>query len=63
MMQTKREKKESRQVLEQMNAESTLLVHLLCVLYKKHNIKNAPNESKTFIESPFKRLKEDSLKL
>ena len=33
-----------------------------CVLCKKHNMKNAQNKSQTFIESPSKRLKEDSLK-
>ena len=34
-----------------------------CVLCKKHNMKNAQNKSQTFIESPSKRLKEDSLKM
>ena len=33
-----------------------------CVLCKKHNMRNAQNKSQTFIESPSKRLKEDSLK-
>ena len=34
-----------------------------CVLCKKHNIKNAQNKSQTFIETPSKRMKEDSLKI
>ena len=34
-----------------------------CVLCKKHNMKNAQNKSQTFIETPSKRLKEDSLKI
>lgn len=34
-----------------------------CVLCKKHNMKNAQNKSQTFIETPSKQLKEDSLKI
>ena len=34
-----------------------------CVLCKKHNMKNAQNKSQTFIETPSKRMKEDSLKI
>ena len=34
-----------------------------CVLCKKHNMKNAQNKSQTFIETPSKRIKEDSLKI
>ena len=33
-----------------------------CVLCKKHSMTNAQNKSQTFIESPSKRLEEDSLK-
>lgn len=33
-----------------------------CVLCKKHKMTNAQNKSQTFIETPSKRLKEDSLK-
>ena len=33
-----------------------------CVLCKRHNMKNTQNKSQTFIESPSKWLKEDSLK-